>query len=116
MKRIEVEFIRGKNKDLSDRDLVIQTAWPQIVGQVSMFSRKDKGEERRRAFLENRDPYSYGKASGYRVYVTPVGMMGKNYFVENWKEQVHEILGRMAQFYAENITEGMQREYADADE
>lgn len=116
MKKIEVEFIRGKNKELSDCDLVIQTAWPQLVGRVSLFSRRDKGIERRKAFLENRDPYSYGKASKHRVYVTPVGMIGENYFVEDWKEQVHDILGRMAQFYADNMTEGMQREYADEDE
>ena len=33
--------------------------------------------------------------------------------VQEYKETIHEYLQEMAQFYAEQMTEGMRREYAD---
>jgi hypothetical protein len=36
--------------------------------------------------------------------------------VQAHKETIHEYLQEMAQFYAENMTEGMRRQYSDIEQ
>lgn len=117
MKTIGVKYLRGKNKDVADGlDLVVQTEGMQLVGVARLFSRTDRGEEGRRMYLEDKtEPYFFAKAIGYRVYISLHSTLADYYtqkeVMEN-KYEIHQYLQEMAQFYAENMTEGMRRQYA----
>lgn len=117
MKSIGVKYIRASHKDVNNgQHLVIQTDWMQLVGCVRFFSRNDRGEEGRKAYLASKvDPHFFAKANGYRVYVSLYGALKpvSEEEVQEYKETIHEYLQEMAQFYAEQMTEGMRREYAD---
>lgn len=118
MKNIGVPYVRAKNKDVANGlDLVIQTNWFQLVGVARLFSRTKRGEEGRQQYLANKiDPCFFAKAAGYRVYIslhsTLLEDLTQQEVMEN-KYEIHKCLQEMAQFYAENMTEGMRRQYAD---
>lgn len=61
------------------------------------------------------DPHFFAKANGYRVYISLYGALGHipQKEVQANKEVIHEYLQEMAQFYAENMTDGMRRHFAD---
>ena len=68
-------------------------------------------------YLEDKtEPYFFAKAVGYRVYISLHSTLADYYtqkeVMEN-KYEIHQYLQEMAQFYAENMTEGMRRQYAD---
>lgn len=117
MKAIGVEFLRAKNKDINNgQDLVVQTIGLQLVGTVRTFSKDARGEEGRRMYLESKtDPHFFAKANGYRVYISLHSSLEglSQRFVNENKELIHECLQDMAQFYAENMTEGMRRHFAE---
>lgn len=118
MKTIGVKYIRAKHKDVANGlDLVIQTDGMQLVGVARLFSRTDRGEEGRRAYLADKaDPCFFAKAVGYRVYISLHSTLADQYSqreVQELKYEIHGYLQEMAQFYAENMTEGMRRQFAD---
>ena len=120
MKTIGVKYLRAKNKEVANGlDLVIQTDGMQLVGVARLFSRTDRGEEGRRMYLEDKtEPYFFAKAVGYRVYISLYSTLADYYTQEEVREnkyEIHHYLQEMAQFYAENMTEGMRRQYADDD-
>lgn len=118
MKNIGVTYVRAKNKDVAGGlDLVIQTDWLQLVGVARLFSRTDRGEQGRLQYLADKDdPCFFAKATGYRVYIslhsTLLDDLKQKEVMEN-KYEIHKVLQEMAQFYAENMTEGMRRQFAD---
>ena len=117
MKAIGVKYVRAKNKDLNNgQDMVIQTDWMQLVGMVRTFSKDARGEEGQKMYLASKDdPHFFAKANGYRVYISLYGALSHipEKEVQANKEAIHEYLQEMAQFYAENMTEGMRRHFAD---
>lgn len=120
MKTIGVKYLRAKNKEVANGlDLVIQTDGMQLVGVARLFSRTDRGEEGRKMYLEDKtEPYFFAKAVGYRVYISLHSTLADYYSQEEVMEnkyEIHHYLQEMAQFYAENMTEGMRRQFADDD-
>ena len=120
MKTIGVKYLRAKNKEVANGlDLVIQTDGMQLVGVARLFSRTDRGEEGRKMYLEDKtEPYFFAKAVGYRVYISLYSTLADYYSQEEVMEnkyEIHHYLQEMAQFYAENMTEGMRRQFADDD-
>lgn len=116
MKTINQQYLRAKHPEIAGGlDLVIQVARPQFVCSVRLFSRHAKGEESRLQFLDNmNNPYSFAKANGYRIYTTIVGtMLPTEEQVTGWNELMHQTLQEMAMFYANQMTDGMKRQYAD---
>ena len=118
MKTIGVKYLRAKNKEVANGlDLVIQTDGMQLVGVARLFSRTDRGEEGRKMYLEDKtEPYFFAKAVGYRVYISLHSTLADYYSQEEVMEnkyEIHHYLQEMAQFYAENMTEGMRRQFAD---
>lgn len=118
MKTIGVKYLRAKNKEVAEGlDLVIQTDGMQLVGVARLFSRTDRGEEGRRQYLEDKiDPCFFAKAVGYRVYISLHSSLCDHYTqreVHEAKYDIHRHLQEMAQFYAENMTDGMRRQFAD---
>ena len=62
------------------------------------------------------DPHFFAKAMGYRVYISLHSTLADQYTqreVQANKYEIHHYLQEMAQFYAENMTEGMRRQFAD---
>lgn len=119
MKTIEVKYLRAKNKDVAGGlDLVVQTGWMQLVGVARLFSRNERGEEGRRQYLASKsDPCFFAKASGYRIYISlhsSLMEVSQKEVMQN-KYEIHRCLQEMAQFYAENITDGMRRQFADVE-
>lgn len=117
MKAIGIKYLRAKNKELNNgQDMVIQTECMQLVGMVRTFSKDARGEEGRKMYLASKDdPHFFAKANGYRVYISLYGALSHipEKEVQANKEAIHEYLQEMAQFYAENMTEGMRRHFAD---
>ena len=117
MKSIGVRYVRAKNREINNgQDMVIQTDWMQLVGVVRYFSSDERGESLRREFLATKtDPHFFAKADGYRVYISLYGALSRipQRDVMTYKEDIHEVLREMAQFSAENMTDGMCRHYAD---
>lgn len=117
MKAIGVKYVRAKHKELNNgQDMVIQTGWMQLVGMVRTFSKDERGEEGRKMYLASKnDPYFFAKANGYRVYISLYSALNHipEKEVQANKEAIHEYLQEMAQFYAENMTDGMRRHFAD---
>lgn len=119
MKTIGVDFVTAKNKDLNNgQHMVIQTNDMQLVGFVRTFSKDARGEEGRRKYLESKlDPCFFAKAVGYRVYISLYASLADEYTQEeilSCKHEIHNTLQQMAQFYAENMTEGMRRHFSDS--
>lgn len=120
MKRIIEPFVRIKNNNVEEGHyMILQTSGYQFVAGVSIFSRHPRGEYGRKIFLSNREnPYFVAKAKGLRIYTWLYGAL--QYISpeerEKQKEQIHQILYEMAEFYASEITDGMRRQYADATE
>lgn len=117
MKTINQPYLRAKHPEIAGgRDLVVQVAWPQLVGSTHLFANTTQGEENRCKFLQSmNNPYSFAKANGYRVYITIAGSMLPVHESEvtGWNEQMHQSLQEMAMFYANQMTEGMRRQYTD---
>lgn len=117
MKRIEQVYIRAKHPEVNGgQDMVLQTVGMKLLGGVRFFNPDEKGEAQRRKFIETRDnPYHWAKANGYRVYVQLCGGLRSIYPAEmhDLREEIHTTLQEMAQFYAEQMTDGMKRHYAD---
>lgn len=118
MKTIGVKYLRAKNKEVADGlDLVIQTEGMQLVGVARLFSKTERGEECRQQYLADKtDPCFFAKAVGYRVYISLHSSLCDHYTqreIQEEKYEIHRYLQEMAQFYAENMTEGMRRQYSD---
>lgn len=117
MKAIGVKYLRARNKELNNgQDMVIQTEWMQLVGMVRTFSKDARGEEGRKMYLATKDaPHFFAKANGYRVYISLYGALSHipEKEVQANKKAIHDYLQEMAQFYAENMPEGMRRHFAD---
>lgn len=118
MKNIKQQYIRGKHNEVANgMDLVIQTAWPQLVGVVHRFGHTEQSEAKRLEFLSkvSNNPFYFAKANGYRIYVTlccalcPI----RESDVTGWNELLHQSLQEMAMFDITQITEGMRNNYAD---
>ena len=119
MKTIGVNFVTAKNKDLNNgQHMVIQTNDMQLVGFIRTFSKDTRGEEGRRKYLESKsDPCFFAKAIGYRVFISLYASLADEYTQEEIMEnkyEIHHTLQQMAQFYAENMTDGMRRHFADS--
>lgn len=116
MKTINQQYLRAKHPEIAGgRDLVIQVARPQFVCSVCLFNRSSKGEENRLNLLDSlNNPYSFAKANGYRIYTIIVGtMLPDEEQTAGWNELMHQTLQEMAMFYANQMTEGMKKQYAD---
>ncbi len=117
LKNIGVKYLKAQNKDVSEnRFLIVQTGGLQLVGIVHLFDHKTKSENIRRSFLDNiTNPYFFAKASGLRLYVCLHSSLSfiPQEQVMRMQEEIHNILCEMAEFYAESITDGMRRHYAD---
>lgn len=121
MKTIGVKYLRAKNKEVADGlDLVVQTDGMQLVGVARLFSKTERGEECRQQYLADKtDPCFFAKAVGYRVYISLYSTLADEYSqkeVQREKYEIHRYLQEMAQFYAENMTEGMRRQYSDIEQ
>ena len=117
MKTITQKYLRAKHPDIAGgHDLMVQTAWPQIVASVRLFGPMPKNEESRREFLESysHNAYYFAKANGYRIYVSVQGSLQPiEEQVQGWKELVHSTLQEMVEFYVSQISDGMRRQYSD---
>lgn len=117
MKGIGVRYIKAQNKDVLDNHhLVIQTGWMQLVGSIHMFSRTSAGENKRLDYLAGeKESCFFAKAMGYRIYISlhsalkPVSDEELAYY----KNNIHEYLQEMVDFYTENMSEGMRGGFAD---
>lgn len=120
MKGIEVKYVVTNSlKEELQSMAVIQTGGMQLVGKVRLFSREKRGEQGRRAYLAQKtDPHFFAKAQGYRIYISlhsGLRPISQRTILEN-REYIHGILSEMAAFYAESITDGMRRQYADMED
>lgn len=120
MKGIEVKYVVTNSlREELQTMAVIQTGGMQLVGKVRFFNRDKRGEQGRRAYLAQKtDPHFFAKAQGYRIYISlhsGLRPISQQTILEN-REYIHDVLSEMAAFYAESITEGMRRQYADMED
>ena len=117
MKAINQKYIRAKHPEIAKGlDLVIQVEWPQLVASIHRFSNTPQSEAKRREFLQGmNNPYSFAKANGCRIYATIVGSVlpVREAEVTGWNELMHQTLQEMAMFSANQMPDGMRRQYAD---
>mgnify|MGYP006969235711 FL=1 len=96
---------------------VVQSYDMRLVASVHTYLATPAGEHMRRRFLSNSaSPYHWAKVPGLRVYLMLEGSMRSIFPDEEEarKEEIHNILLEMAQFYKEyGLTEGQHRQYAD---
>lgn len=111
-----LDFIRVRGRDSVDmRDLVISTEAPHIVGAIRTFAYNEVQENFRLQFLEGmKEPYFFAKAHGYRIYITLWGGLTTLPNDVMNKEEIHNLLVRMVEYYAANcVSDGFRREYSD---
>lgn len=117
MRALSQPYLRARHPDLiQGNDLIIQTKYPQLVGAVRMFSPTPSSEEKRKEFLASVEkPFLLGKARGYRVYVKFYATLEsiQEDPTEEWADNIHRIMGEMAEFCVDCLPEGMRQKYSE---
>lgn len=118
MKKIYQPYVETKAPGFAggSRRCILQTKGLQLVGAIHLFKPTHADEAERRSFIDgHKNPYLWAKAAGYRIYIRLEGSL--RYIspeeTEERQEEIHTILAEMAEYYADNITDGMRRQYAD---
>lgn len=72
-----IKYLRCKSiENYQALDLVVQTAWPHIVGNLRVFSTTERDENARIEWLERKGEGSlYSKSTEYRIYLELVGAL-----------------------------------------
>lgn len=119
MKKINQPYVITNSRTFSDSRLhhVVQSYDMRLVASVHIFLATPAGEHMRHRFLANTDnPYHWAKIPGQRVYLKLEGSMRRILPDEEEmrKEDIHNTLLEMAQFYYEyGLTEGQHRQLRD---
>ena len=119
MKKINQPYVITNSRTFSDSRLhhVVQSYDMRLVASVHIFLATPAGEHMRRRFLSNSaSPYHWAKVPGLRVYLKLEGAMRSIFPDEEEmrKEDIHNTLLEMAQFYYEyGLTEGQHRQLRD---
>lgn len=113
----KVEFLAAKNHvDFVGQELVVQVAWPHIVGRVHRFGTTESQEAARVEWVEKKcEDAPVVQSMTHRVYVELVGTLQdvRRDNIElakgmQTREYVRGVLERMAVFAVDGMTEGQK--------
>lgn len=110
-------FLTAKNNEAFEgQELVVQVAWPHIVGRVRRFGCTESQEELRQKWTESRgEDAMVVQSDTHRVYVELVGTLQdvrkdriEEYAMVPIKEYVRETLEAMCQWIVSTLKEGQK--------
>ncbi|MBR1377947.1 MAG: hypothetical protein IJ557_02330 [Bacteroidaceae bacterium] len=111
------EFVSAKDPNISSgQELIIQTAWPHIVGRVRKFNATQTSEDLRQVWAQRIEAGAPIVASDtHRLYIELAGTLqdvskekiekAKHESIESY---VWDILHRMAKYATANLREGQK--------